>query len=696
MFANVKNIVTSLFVGTPEEKTYEGRYLDAFHALVLEAQDMKQPANSCDLSTYLKDVKVFTAKKSVSETTIITADLPHLPAEVHRKLSHLHSNDADSFSKVSLKVRYPLKDPLDNSLNVENQIIRESFVELINKHHTPNVIGYLQTISCEKKLSLGADQQTYDNYVKTTIDHKKVKNLNQAEAFIMERIESGSMYKVLTAESKTIEFEEVLNILLQMYYTLACLARKGIRHNDLHMENILVRKLEKPEEIVYTFNTIKKQGSVYIETPETQTITIHTRYLVKMYDMDRGSVYRKFVERNVLADDDFYCIENGACNIPNDKFDVAGFNMSFANVMTELRWNKNSERVSLFQFLISAIGQSNYDQFHALPFSQIWMRHPGKQISLVQTPIVCLNLLVQEFSANLKRYKPHPNSIPYKLPPHLLLHVTQPTEDMLNHYQNISEEVLTKFKSHSDYVFSWKMKTAIAQLIGRESIGRFIELWLKELQFDQTLLSDKRDMSWETAAASLYLAFSQHTGKYPVSDEFILACLTLTCPMYYGIPEKMRQLIINDWMDSSTGYKGVYACELLIWKKFANKLPVNILALYNIHSNIETERVMKRSAKKPQEITPVKTKKQLGPKTPNTRSRVKPREVTPVKQKTKQSVKNTRQKTANKRSSAKTPEGEVPHQLAGMKNWAYGPKKNKSPAAAPVVVRELRNRKVIV
>jgi hypothetical protein len=79
------------------------------------------------------------------------------------------------------------------------------------------------------------------------------------------------------------------HITFQVLYTIACFERVGLKHNDLHLNNIFIQNYEEPAELNYQIGE--------------QVISFNTTKLVKIIDFDRSSIYHEDVERNGVLDD---------------------------------------------------------------------------------------------------------------------------------------------------------------------------------------------------------------------------------------------------------------------------------------------------------------------------------------------------------------------------------------------------------
>lgn len=105
------------------------------------------------------------------------------------------------------------------------------------------------------------------------------------------------------------------------------------------------------------------------------------------------------------------------------------------------------------------------------------------------------------------------------------------------------------------------------------------------------LVADKLPTSWESCAFDLYQAFMTTSRRFPNTKEqfiaFVAACLTLTCPMYYGLEphvrRTLRMALCNDTQNKPmTDELLILQAEQLIWSTFAGELPVDIPLLYNL------------------------------------------------------------------------------------------------------------------
>jgi hypothetical protein len=90
----------------------------------------------------------------------------------------------------------------------------------------------------------------------------------------------------LIASKPSLSDHEFAALLLQSYYTLECLPRLGIRHNDMHPGNLLYFKLDKAELFPYA---IPNSAAADAGQPPVVCVQFRTRHMVKFFDMDYGT-----------------------------------------------------------------------------------------------------------------------------------------------------------------------------------------------------------------------------------------------------------------------------------------------------------------------------------------------------------------------------------------------------------------------
>jgi hypothetical protein len=93
-----------------------------------------------------------------------------------------------------------------------------------------------------------------------------------------------SLYTLLmeTTQHQAVTLEDMYDILFQVVYTLECFRRLGLRHNDLHLGNVGILHTTARQQLRYAVPAQADGGAAtYVQ--------LHTRYVVKLFDMDRST-----------------------------------------------------------------------------------------------------------------------------------------------------------------------------------------------------------------------------------------------------------------------------------------------------------------------------------------------------------------------------------------------------------------------
>ena len=111
------------------------------------------------------------------------------------------------------------------------------------------------------------------------------------------------------------EEKDFQHILFQVFYTADQFHRAGVKHNDIHTKNVLVRPIA-PQDLHF----VTSQGIVVLEG---------CRYLVKIIDYDLSYFYEKAewnLDGKTYKTDDDMCQDLGVCRVgDNPKFDQVTF-----------------------------------------------------------------------------------------------------------------------------------------------------------------------------------------------------------------------------------------------------------------------------------------------------------------------------------------------------------------------------------
>ena len=633
--------------------SYAGQYVGSIKTMVDHLSGPQfNPKNPEQLDTYLKNIRVH-FKDSASDCVVLFAQLRDPPAIS----GNLDSQDWNELQSVSLKVSFPSINFYANNLVVERQIMGHVFRDLIANQHTPNVIGFYRDLFVPHRLTLGGKENTqvvpilnrfcvptgqmerktlqevYDREVGNLLNPPRcqieqeppaIETDAQCHVLMMEYVSTGTLGELFEAMGSTplpqLSESDFIGLFVQVYHVLACFARKGMRHNDLHLENLFVKVLHEPEELRYSYPLINDDG---LESSELVTRVVKTRFLVKIYDMDRGTIYDQ-VNRNML-DDTTYCLLVGECNLPSTKFDVAGFNMSALRLLFSIMHDVASQNPHLengvnrmIQLIRDRlIGTNNWNRFRATKYAQLWLREieypriDAAALSSVHTPIECLNALDEVFPQPIQN-RENDEIVEFRLPVQETLHLGHPRKEYLglDYYQGINACPQPSVMS-SATINGTPVKTLFANYLSEVITngtrfgniwGKMIQIWSYELDSDvsnyaptyQQIVAGETSpvASWTDSAATLWVAYTRRNqGRSYTSAPALLAFLSLTCPMYYGMETSVRHEFLNNWSAlsqkqkaiDSNSWKTVLSYELSIWDTLGPSLPINIFQLYTRH-----------------------------------------------------------------------------------------------------------------
>lgn len=582
---------------THEHAIYNGAYLKATYDWYQLIRRNKSKFDNCRLSDFIQDLKVVAKKTSASESVIMLGKvLP--PSSVD--LSNLTDKDKTKFGNVAIKVSYP-SDILSNQLRVEREIIQQAFSIIIKNCYTPNVVTYVNAATCDNDSKFNFPSETIKgNFLNAKIK-LKLTNKTKASYIIMEKGDE-SLAEVINTDMSFME-HDFIAVLVQAYYTLECFARMNIRHNDLHAGNMMIKILSQPEDFFFEIPTQSQQS-------QTRIIKFSTRYILKMFDMDNGSAFFKHVERNLNLDSNL-CYEHGMCNLPDIKFDVAGFNFIIRNLAGN---SEEDELEKVGQYIEEKIlGSDIYQKYKPRPLTDkngrviknnkgkdlMYNDHPQAWFSLAKddidtinrtkTPLQCLNTIINDYDQIITQ------ATPQEVEKYLFQVFHLPNkEDYMLHFGNPNIHMMwnngvLEYKDAKDVKMNnFNAKTSIEPSTPKQLLERFnffdktdwsetlIE-WLRELNLI-TINNQKYD--WLQTALILSDNFSQF--ERPVS--FQLACLLLACPMFYGITNLARSSLrkaLENYFNLEE--LSIVSNEKIIWnwRQFQGTLPIQMPLLYD-------------------------------------------------------------------------------------------------------------------
>ena len=281
--------------GEEENETYDG---DEF---IIRNEDVYYIPEIDD--TLIQDKVPFVSKSS-SDTSMLYAKIQYAKPKKY-KIS----------IPVVLKVSYLPKHLVYNSYQVESKLYTTDIRFLIKNNHSPFLLESFGSYDCDSCTTFLPKNVDSSNLSKTNEESTKQHfDISSQHVLILEKVSSTPLSSVI----RTLSEYDLNTVVFQVLWTLRCFNSLRIKHNDLHLGNIFVEKMEKP--FVFQFKYSFKHNS-----DETILFSMKTNYVVRIFDFDRASVYGNFdVPRNIFLDNEM-CNKVGTCNVDNPYMDVFGF-----------------------------------------------------------------------------------------------------------------------------------------------------------------------------------------------------------------------------------------------------------------------------------------------------------------------------------------------------------------------------------
>jgi serine/threonine protein kinase len=601
-------------MGLISPSSYNGEYIANYQQWRKTIVAELQSASTVDeILAILTNLEWFDRKSSTSSTIILFSTAHSKNQEQNFPfLNSLSDVDRKDFASVAIKVSFePTKDnALATTLETERAIVRELFTLMYEHNYCNNITAYLgwKTID-PRQVMLHSFQPHYADHEislesASSSIFKSGYKPEIAHFLVLEYGNGGSLDDLFADHhdfKKYIPENELVCILTQLYWTLSVFYRLGLRHNDLHLGNIILKALTKAETFTYVIDEDAGEKSA-------ESLTLMTKYLVKIYDCDRASVYFPGVPRNTQLDVSL-CPQRMDCNgIPN-KDDVAWLNFRIASFL-----QKHKEHYpSIWKFLMATLGgEDNYNSVFSVIWSKGWdtvmkkknlltrIHEDSKLQQSILNPFQCMKFVWSHFhipitknvdvSATMKKANY------FHLPKQIVLKTDYPEKSFLrsDHYQNVttpfplnklfstvnrklSPVSLEEFRKHLYFLEFENNESKTSK-----EDGIMLQLWVNELKMDHNEGEIKK-FDWANAAWDLYMKFHSEFLQYTEHKQFINATFMLTCPMYYGLTRLMEKQILNDLNNAEPENPTIVKrMELLIWNRFNNVLPVQIPLLYNL------------------------------------------------------------------------------------------------------------------
>lgn len=423
---------------------------------------------------------------------------------------------------------------MNNSLIVEEQIYRNIITNLLHNHHTPHLVKYIDSVDkCDfsintftSKLS-DRDKLTFTSAINgLKVDYGDIYNFDQSVITILEQSEKTTLFNILT--NNTLSSNNIFILIFQLLYTLLVFNSIGLTHNDFHFHNIFVNRLD--EEIILNYRW------------EDKIFSIKTRYVIKIFDWDRGSIYHPAVQRN-LEIDTKYCSEFGQCNgltFVDYEAMLSGL-IEYCKKQNVLDW-------------VKSMTPKTFDVFKNREFLQLKKFEEPKIYP--ENDLVPLNKAFKSIIKILKEKK------------------------MIDKRERIDKkEIIYTIPLAKKFTFqspvSINTHTALISRSSWPNINyKFDEKKLIIIQQEFEIL----DYDLKKTSDKLYLMVN---GKKNIpsslKNAYLVVSICLSIPFWYNLDDNIKKKLYNYY----TGYEDNIFLEIEsdIWNMFNNILPVKVIVL---------------------------------------------------------------------------------------------------------------------
>lgn len=363
--------------------------------------------NTCNIKELL-ELDTILPSKGVSPTISATGTLK--PMAVSGVINdYLSKNKSEVFMKILVD-----KD-VNKELQIEIYLYR--FMEYLRtKHITDNTVIFIADLECWIRNNSVVDKSGNSLAVKyfrkkeemraphgPTFPMKAAYLLTKPVYFNSSKKEVVSFedfVKSRTPDQLEMEKVHVFSLIFQVLYTLHEFHLAGIRHNDCHMGNILIEKVDESD-----FNYVIKN-----ERGEIRGVTVSGKYKARLFDYDHSTftdVNDPRVTNPLLnGPKDYLCAGVGECPESNEKFDSVLF-LSWASMYFNKWPTYNNWTDKITNNKTDILNYGGYDAKTRInPYQQGWIGHTCKKDFLDR----CYNLLLtdDEFLPFNRLYKTIP------------------------------------------------------------------------------------------------------------------------------------------------------------------------------------------------------------------------------------------------------------------------------------------------
>ena len=177
---------------------------------------------------------------------------------------------------VIIKLSFEPKSIQYNNQIVECQIYQHVIVKL--RQHTPHLPKPYGIKNF--KTEHISDREKYRIKRWGVEDHM---HMNAGQILLIKNVGPYTLWSIWDEEADN------PHITFQVLYTIACFERVGLKHNDLHLNNIFVQITDEEHELRYEIGE--------------EIVSFKTTRFIKIIDYDRSSIYHSDVERNGSLDE---------------------------------------------------------------------------------------------------------------------------------------------------------------------------------------------------------------------------------------------------------------------------------------------------------------------------------------------------------------------------------------------------------
>jgi hypothetical protein len=235
----------------------------------------KLPLSKCGLSQLFLNNSTF---KQISVPVVAMGTLHPVFAQL------LHTRIASAVVKITFPALYKTYENNITDANEAERLMYRLTTSLTAQHFTPNFIRYLADWRCSFGDVISRSSPAVAAAFKASADDvyrpDVAKPTDPVQFVLLERGAPTTLYKFVISPEAT--DDSLMALLFQIIYTVHVMNSFGMRHGDLHSNNILVGETDA-------------DLAQYIPEPSLKEFDVYripVRRLAKIYDWDFGGIYR--------------------------------------------------------------------------------------------------------------------------------------------------------------------------------------------------------------------------------------------------------------------------------------------------------------------------------------------------------------------------------------------------------------------